>query len=459
MLVGKIYYDTYTIEVHHYQIANCRLADALAGKKVAFVSDLHSMRFGARENEVLSILEREKPDLVFLGGDYISFCGPYEPVFSFLGNLKNAYAVMGNTEYSNENGSCLVCHKEKSLALKENPNVRFLRNSHLTLESGGKKVNLLGVDGPIDKRDDITEAMHSIDGAVPAILLAHSPEVFDDAVRRGIDLVLCGHNHGGQIFPIRFIKGKVMIDPTFDYLVGFFNRGNTLMYVSRGVGNSYLPFRLGVKPEVAVFEFSGQAVQNGSTVTYGSTDGVHAGFSFSNIVDIFNFALPFRKPYEKKHVISPEGRLFDFETEAEMQYLDWECHKWFELSDKHATSGKYSLRVTLPPGQYPGIYFKHIDADWTRYRTFKMDIFNPSSETFAFHVRIDDHKSGWEYEDRFDRNFKIQNGMNNITIPLESVKANITPRSLDLMSIERVMFFIPGNDKKREFYIDNLRLE
>jgi len=431
----------------------------LDGKKVAFVSDLHSLRFGPREKEVTSILEREKPDFVFLGGDYISFCGPYEPVFSFLGNLKNAYAVMGNTEYSNENGSCLVCHKEKSLALKENPNVRFLRNSHLTLESGGKKVNLLGVDGPIDKRDDITEAMHGIDRAVPAILLAHSPEVFEDAVRQGIDLVLCGHNHGGQIFPIRFIKGKVMIDPTFDYLEGFFNKGNTLMYVSRGIGNSYLPFRLGVKPEVAVFEFSGQAVQNGSTVTYGSTDGVHVGFSFSNIVDMFNFALPFRKPYQKKHVISPEGRLFDFETESELQYLDWECHKWFELSEQHATSGKNSLRVTLPPGQYPGIYFKHIDADWSRYRAFKMDIFNPSSETFTFHVRIDDHKSGWEYDDRFDRNFKIQKGMNNIEIPLESVKANITPRSLDMKSIRRLMLFIPGNSKKREFYIDNLRLE
>jgi len=251
----------------------------------------------------------------------------------------------------------------------------------------------------------------------------------------------------------------VLVDPCFDYMEGFFQKSNTLMYVSRGVGNSFLPFRLGVRPEVTIFEFAGnEPVQHGSNVAYRSTDGIHAGFSFSNVVDLFNFSLPFKKPYETKHVMSQSGKLFDFEAASELQYLNWECRKWFELSDKHATSGKHSLLVTLPAGQYPGIYFKDIEKDWSGYRFFNMDLFNPS-EPFTFHVRVDDKKSGWEYADRFDKNFKIQKGMNNITIPLESVKANITPRSLDLRKIERVMLFLPGNEKKRTFHIDNIRLE
>jgi hypothetical protein len=96
ILIGKIYYDTYTIEVRHYRIANNRLAGALAGTKLAFVSDLHAKRYGPREQEVLSILQQEDPDFILLGGDYISFQGSYEPVMAFFNQLKNAYAVMGN---------------------------------------------------------------------------------------------------------------------------------------------------------------------------------------------------------------------------------------------------------------------------------------------------------------------------------------------------------------------------
>jgi len=193
-------------------------------------------------------------------------------------------------------------------------------------------------------------------------------------------------------------------------------------------------------------------------ITNKPTERISAGFSIANLVGLFDFSNHLRKTYKIGHRIDQSGKLFDFESETEFEYLDWECHKWFELSVQHATSGKHSLQVTLPPGQYPGIYFKDIEKDWSGYRFFKMDLFNPS-DTFTFHVRVDDKKSGWEYADRFDHNFKIQKGMKHISIPLESLKANITLRSLDLKSIKRVMLFVPGNNKKREFYIDNIRLE
>jgi hypothetical protein len=115
--------------------------------------------------------------------------------------------------------------------------------------------------------------------------------------------------------------------------------------------------------------------------------------------------------------------------------------------------------VTLPAGQYPGIYFKDVEKDWSAYRHFKMEVFNPEADSYKFHIRIDDKKSGWEYADRFDQNITIKKGMNNVSIPLDSLKANIAPRSLDLKNIERLMLFIPGNNKKRTFHIDNIRLE
>jgi hypothetical protein len=88
-----------------------------------------------------------------------------------------------------------------------------------------------------------------------------------------------------------------------------------------------------------------------------------------------------------------------------------------------------------------------------------MDIFNPSGEDIKFHVRIDDHKSGWEYANRFDTNCELKKGMNYISIPTDSIKTNIHHRPLDLKKIKRMMVFIPNNPQKREFYLDNIRLE
>jgi hypothetical protein len=139
--------------------------------------------------------------------------------------------------------------------------------------------------------------------------------------------------------------------------------------------------------------------------------------------------------------------------------LNWECHKWFELSKENATSGNHALKVTLPPGQYPGINFQKIKNDWSEFRYLKMDVFNPANVKINFHIRIDDNKSGWEYANRFDIDFGLKPGMNHITISTESIRTNIHHRPLDLKRIKRMMVFLMNTTKSRELYIDNIRLE
>jgi hypothetical protein len=106
--------------------------------------------------------------------------------------------------------------------------------------------------------------------------------------------------------------------------------------------------------------------------------------------------------------------LFDFESNSDLERLHWECRKRFELSEENATSGKHSLKVSLPPGQYPGVSFHEINRNWSEAKHFAMDVFNPSEERVTFHVRIDDNKSGWEYANRFDINFELKQGLNHI---------------------------------------------
>jgi predicted MPP superfamily phosphohydrolase len=513
LFAAKAYYDTNSIEVKHYRIENSSVGEVLSGLKLAHLSDLHIKNMGLMESKILETLKEEKPDLIFITGDLISFRGRYEPSLSFLQQLKpplGAYAVFGNIEYSNENGSCTLCHQKRSKELKEKQSLIFLRNSFIPLEINGKVINIVGVDDPVNKKSDLKTALKTMNSGDPSILLAHSPETFEEASGFGIDFLLAGHNHGGQIFVTRFLRKILPLDPALEFLEGFFQKGKTLMYVSRGIGTSFLPFRLGVKPEITFFKFTNDtnekiriAPVNPSNLSREMRSLFHwdpinptnsiksllisntppitifTGFNFANLVETFNVLNIFdslgltaapqhpdtatrqRGSTARQHHSNPAAQkiLFDFESESELEKLNWECHKWFELSGEHVTSGKHCLRVILPPGQYPGINFENIKNDWSQCNYLRMDIFNPSDEDLKFHIRIDDHKSGWEYGNRFNMNWELKKGMNHISIPTDSIRTNIHHRPLNLEKIKRMMVFIPDNPQKREIYIDNIRLE
>jgi hypothetical protein len=87
-----------------------------------------------------------------------------------------------------------------------------------------------------------------------------------------------------------------------------------------------------------------------------------------------------------------------------------------------------------------------------------MDIFNPSKDDVHFQVRIDDHQSNWEYANRFDQDFVLKPGPNSISIPINSIKTNLHYQQLNLKKMERLIVFVPNNQKPRDLYIDNIRL-
>ena len=133
----------------------------MGGLKVAHLSDIHIRNMGLMPNKVLDILRSERPDLIFITGDLIHFEGPYEPVVSFLRQLNppyGIYGILGNTEYSNENGSCILCHEERSKKLREKQSPIFLRDSVFPLKVNGKVLNIVGVDDPVLKRSHLKKA-------------------------------------------------------------------------------------------------------------------------------------------------------------------------------------------------------------------------------------------------------------------------------------------------------------
>jgi hypothetical protein len=106
-----------------------------------------------------------------------------------------------------------------------------------------------------DNTISIAKAIEMVPHNAPVILLNHYPDVFEKAVNAGINLVLVGHTHGGQI-GIPFLIHLSNYANKSSFMSGLFSSGKTKMYVNRGIGTTIFPVRFLCRPEITVFEFS-----------------------------------------------------------------------------------------------------------------------------------------------------------------------------------------------------------
>ena len=147
--------------------------------------------------------------------------------------------------------------------------VIVLEDARTEISLEGKTITLIGVNDPSYQTDYLfgdsetvmdtkLEELHTEDD-VFTILLSHRPELFDIYADHGMDLILSGHAHGGQ-FRLPFIGGLVAPNQGLfpEYDAGIYTEGNTNMLVSRGVGNSILPFRINNRPEVILIELQAE---------------------------------------------------------------------------------------------------------------------------------------------------------------------------------------------------------
>jgi hypothetical protein len=150
--------------------------------------------------------------------------------------------------------------------------------------------------------------------------------------------------------------------------------------------------------------------------------------------------------------------LFDFESDSELDQLRWKCHTLFSLSDEHATHGKRSLKLELFPSDYPGLTPMLKENDWGRYKALCFDIYNPGEKQIQVSVRIDDKNGYPDYAEQYNKSFNINPGMNQMSIPLNTLVTSGTERKLDLKNIYRVLIFMVRPEKKVTLYLDYMRL-
>ena len=153
-----------------------------------------------------------------------------------------------------------------------------------------------------------------------------------------------------------------------------------------------------------------------------------------------------------------EHILFDFESEAELDRLYWTCHTLMSVSDEHVAHGQKALKLVLFPSDYPGFIPKLGINDWSGYKAFCFDIYNPAAKENLVVVRIDDKKEYPEYMDRYNNPFILKSGPNRICIPLNSLVTTGTQRIMNLYSIQRVLIFMDHPVEKNVFFLDYIRL-
>jgi predicted MPP superfamily phosphohydrolase len=122
------------------------------------------------------------------------------------------------------------------------------------MSKGNAQLYLAGVDDTWTGRHDVARALRARPAGVPTILLAHDPDLFAEAAAQGVDLTLSGHTHGGQLAvpgaTTRINLARIMTR----FTAGLFHEGRATLYVSRGLGTTGPPVRIGARPEIAVLE-------------------------------------------------------------------------------------------------------------------------------------------------------------------------------------------------------------
>jgi uncharacterized protein len=241
--------EPYWIEVTRHSVP-APLATRL---RVAQITDLHTYGFGRRERALLTILEKERPDIIVLTGDTVIDGDPFGPrprrpddpsyllaaqTLRRLHAPLGVWAVKGNWEAIRR-----VSHER---SFYEGNGVRLLSNEAREVRPD---VWLAGFDD-IRSGPNI-RALDGIPAGAFVIALFHSP-AFIDSVAGKVSLALAGHTHGGQVRP-PFVPPFWLPRGSGPYLAGWYEVGGTRLYVSRGIGTSTLPIRFLCRPELALF--------------------------------------------------------------------------------------------------------------------------------------------------------------------------------------------------------------
>jgi predicted MPP superfamily phosphohydrolase len=252
--VGGVLAHGYAFERHALGLTQVELPisglpASFDGLRIGFITDLHHSEIVSLDDilHAVSLVAARTPDLVILGGDYVSygdrrFADPCAEALATLTAPLGVFAVLGNHDDDRYVPATL-----------RSRGIVVLRDEWTAISRRGASFALAGVRF---WTRGATEIAHALAGATgPVLLAAHDPRRLVEAAALDVGGVLAGHTHGGQV--VLPLVGALAARK-YPIAAGRVGRENTEMFVSRGVGTVILPLRVNCPPEVAIVTLRGR---------------------------------------------------------------------------------------------------------------------------------------------------------------------------------------------------------
>jgi len=247
------------------------LPDRFNGLKIVQISDFHIGTFLHNLDQVEAVVEiinEQKPDLLLFTGDFINNLStevdPFVDILSRLQAKIGKYSILGNHDY----GEYVRWNSEEEkqdninrlIQLEKDVGFDLLLDESRQIKIDNQKIELIGIENwglpPFPQYGDLNKAMENVDEDTFKILMSHDPTHWDAQVvgKTNIDLMLTGHTHGAQ-FGIE-IPGWRWSPATVRYEQwgGLYKKGKQKLYINTGLGSIGYPGRVGMPPEITVFE-------------------------------------------------------------------------------------------------------------------------------------------------------------------------------------------------------------
>jgi uncharacterized protein len=261
----------FNFKIEPVTIKFTNLPKSFDGLRIVQISDLHIGSFKGFDKQVeeaVSMVNAQQPDLILFTGDlYNNFYDELKgwvPILQKMHARLGKYAVLGNHDYGKYYKWPNKWEEEANFTKMkmgfEEIGFKLLNNESIILTSDNEKIALIGVENwglpPFPQKGDYSKASLNVHDIPFKILMSHDPNHWDKKIKgkTDVDLTLSGHTHGMQMgIQIAGFKWSPS-QYKYKYWSGLYQQGTQYLYVNTGLGFIGYPGRIGMPPEITVFE-------------------------------------------------------------------------------------------------------------------------------------------------------------------------------------------------------------
>ncbi len=273
LFLDGIIFGKYRHTIRKVKLKIAGLPDSFKGYRIIQISDVHAGSFLNPEKlqKAIDMINEQKADMVLFTGDLVNnYATEFEPfvkLFKSIQSNDGKFSVLGNHDYGDYGAWKSPQEKVQNLSdliqLQKEAGFQVLRNEHQIIEKNGEKLYLLGVENwgekPFPQYGDLDKATEGVPTEAAKILMSHDPTHFDYIVKEhpsNVQLTLSGHTHGMQfgldLKNVRWSPAQFRYKKWAD----LYESNGKYLYVNRGFGVIGYPGRVGIDPEITLFELS-----------------------------------------------------------------------------------------------------------------------------------------------------------------------------------------------------------